>query len=102
LTSEEISALDGCINEFQVANYEVREQIVKRFLLSFKGDLTEEEFDALAMQTVCAQFTELGCSQIFLAYLPAPLQKNKTRDKELCSRNPQSDGQRKVHTQFTP
>jgi len=54
LTSEEISTLDGCIDEFQVANYEVQERIVKQFLLSFKGDLTEEEFNALAMQTVCA------------------------------------------------
>ena len=79
LTSEEISALDRCIDEFQVANYEVQERIVKQFLLSFKDDLTEEEFNALAMQTVCAQFTELGCSQIFLAYLPAPLQKNKNQ-----------------------
>jgi len=62
LTGEEINELDGCIDEFQAANYRGRERIVKRFLLSFMGDLTEEEYDDVTMRTVCAQFSTLGCA----------------------------------------
>jgi hypothetical protein len=82
LTDEQISALDGRVNEFRAANYEVREEIVREFLDSFKNACPQGvEFNEVAMKTVHAPSATLGCSQtshIFLAYSPGPLWQNQT------------------------
>jgi len=101
LTGEQISVLDRCIQEFQAANYQVQEKFVNRFICSFQGNLSNDDFDALGTQTVCVPFSTLGCSQMFPGYSSVPLCKNQTGGKKICSSNQQSDGQRKVHIPFT-
>jgi len=101
LTDEQISILDRRINEFRAGNYQDKERIVNRLLHRFKGDLNKDEFDALAVQTVCAPVLTLGCSQIFPADSPAPLSKNQTGDKGTYSTNQRLDGPRNVCTPFT-
>ena len=101
LTDEQICVLDRRIDEFRAGDYQVKEKIVNRLLRRFKGDLDEEEFDALAVQTVCAPILTLGCSQIFPADSPAPLPKNQTGDKGIYSTNQQLGGPRNVRAPFT-
>ena len=101
LTGEQISALDRHIQEFQAANYQVREKIVNCFICSFQGNLSNNDFDALGTQTVYVPFLTLGYSQMFPGYSPVPLCKNQTGSKKICSSNQQSDGQRKVRIPFT-
>ena len=82
LTDEQISALDGRVDEFRAADYELREGIVREFLDSFRNACPQGvEFNDVAVRTVRAPSATLGCSQtshIFLAYSPAPLWQNQT------------------------
>ena len=73
LTSEQIGALDRRLDEFRAADYRAKEKIVNGFVRSFKGTLSDKEFNVLAVKTVCASFSTLGYSQIFPAYSAAPL-----------------------------
>jgi len=74
LTDEQISVLDRHIDKFRAGNYQDKERIVNRLLRRFKGDLDEDEFDALAVQT---------------------------GDKGTYSTNQRLDGPRNVRTPFT-
>jgi len=93
LTDEQISALNGHVEEFLAAKYEEQEEIVQDFLGSFKNACPQGiEFDEVAVVTVRALSAILGCSQLFLAYSPAPLCQNQTGKEEICSKNSKSAG----------
>ncbi len=93
LTDKQISALDACIDEFGAADYESWEEMVQGFLGSFKRACPQGiKFDAITMKTICASLATLGCSQIFLAYSPAPLWQCQTGNEEICSEKSKSDG----------
>ena len=85
LTSEQIGAFDRCLDEFRAADYRAKEKIVDGFVRSFKGTLSDKEFNVLAVKTVCASFWTSGYSQIFPAYSAAPLSKNQIGEKTTCS-----------------
>jgi len=85
LTGEQISALDRRFDEFRAANHQAKEKIVYTFVRSFKGTLSNEEFNSSGVKTVCASFLTLSCSQIFPAYSAAPLLKNQIGGKTICS-----------------
>jgi len=93
LTDKQISALDVCIDEFGAADYESREEMVQGFLGSFKRACPQGiKFDAITVKTICTSLAILGCSQIFLAYSPAPLWQCQTGNEEICSEKLKSDG----------
>jgi len=85
LTGEQISALDWCLDDFRAGDHRAKEKIVNSFVCSFKGTLSDKEFNSLAVQTVCASFSTLGCSHIFPAYSAAPLWKSQIGEKTICS-----------------
>jgi len=71
--------LDARFEEFLAAEYEDREKIVMESLESFKRAWPRRvAFDAAGKKTVRAKLATLGCSHIFLAYSPAPLQQGQT------------------------
>ena len=83
---QQIAVLDGRVNKFLAANYDLWERIVKDSLRSFKYASPQGvTFDYMNVETVRAQSAALGRSHIFLAHLPAPLWKNKTGDREIRS-----------------
>jgi len=92
--------LDQGIEEFQVANYESREQIVKDNVAICKSTWPQHfnHHGERDIQTVCAPLATLGYSQIFLVYPTAPIQQSKASD---LWQNPNSDGRRKVRMPFT-
>ena len=74
MTDEQIGELNECVDEFQAADYEAREEIVKDFLGSFKSTCSQcIRFDMVIVKTVHAPLATLGYSHIYLAYLPTPL-----------------------------
>jgi hypothetical protein len=74
LTDEQISSLDGLVNEFQAADYHARELIVQEMLGDFKRACRRGvRFDEVIVKTVRAPSATSGYSQSFLAYSPAPL-----------------------------
>ena len=87
LNSKQINLLDRHIDEFKAASFDVQEQMIKRFLKTFKST-------SVGLKTVCVPSAALGCSQTvrhFPAYPSAPLRKNK------IGRGTKSDGWRRVH-----
>ena len=93
LTDEQISAINGRVDEFRVADYKSREKIIRDFCSSFNDTLPQGvNFDKVVVNTVCAPSATLDCSQIFLAYSPVLVWKNQADDKEICSQIPKSDG----------
>ena len=76
LTSEQIGAFNWYLDKFQAADYQAKEKIIDGFVYSFKGTLSNKEFNVLAVKMVCASFWTSGYSQIFPVYLAAPLSKN--------------------------
>jgi hypothetical protein len=75
LTDEQISTLNAHFEEFLATEYEDQEKIVVKLLNSFKRACPRYvAFDAAGKKTVHAKLATLGCSHIFLAYSPAPLQ----------------------------
>ena len=82
MNSKQINLLDRRIDEFEAASFDVQEQMIKRFLKTFKST-------SVGLETVRVPSVVLGCSQTvrhFPAYPPAPLQKNK------IGRGTKSDG----------
>jgi hypothetical protein len=78
--------LDTHFKEFLAAKYEDQEKIVMESLESFKRAWPQHvTFDAASKKTVCAKLATLGCSHIFLAYLPAPLRQGQTSAKGICT-----------------
>jgi len=76
--------------------------MVQGFLGSFKRACPQGiKFDAITVKTICTSLAILGCSQIFLAYSPAPLWQCQTGNEEICSEKSKSDGWRKVRIPFT-
>jgi len=54
LTGEQISVLDRCLDKFQAADHQAKEKIVYTFVRSFKGTLSNKEFNSSGVKTVCA------------------------------------------------
>jgi hypothetical protein len=74
LTDGQISLLNGHVDEFRAADYEVREEIVEECLGSFKSACPQGvNFDAVTIKTVRAPSATLGYSKIFVAYSPTPV-----------------------------
>ncbi len=96
LTDEQISVLDGCLDEFRAADYRAREKIVQELSDSFRATRAlprgAKKFDNVIVKTVRALFSTLGCSQPFLAYSPAPLSKKDTGNKSTRFKYPYSGG----------
>ena len=93
MTDEQIGELNEHVDEFQAANYEAWEEIVEDFLGSFKSTCSRRiRFDTVIVKTVRAPSATLGCSHIYLAYLPTPLWRGQTSNKEICSESPKSEG----------
>jgi hypothetical protein len=96
LTDEQISAIDERADEFRAGNYETREKIVKEFFDSFKATQPwgrgANKFDNVLVKTVCALFTMLGRSQLFLAYSPASLWEKDASNKSIWFKHPNSGG----------
>jgi len=93
LTDEQISALDGQVDEFRAAGYRFRERIARDFLHSFKNAYPQGiKFDEVTIETVCAPSAALGYSYTLLAYSPASLWQNQTGNEQTCSQTSKLDG----------
>ena len=89
LTDEQIGELNECVDKFRAADYEAWEEIVEDFLGSFKSTCSWcIRFDMVIVKTVRAPLVTLGCSHIYLAYLPTPLWRGQTSNEEICSESP--------------
>ena len=56
LTGKQISTLDWRFDKFQAADHRAKEKIVYTFVCSFKGTLSDKEFNSSGVKTVCASF----------------------------------------------
>ena len=93
LTDEQISVLDGQVDEFQAASYRFRERIAQDFLQSFKNTCPQGiKFNEVTVETMCAPLAALGYSYTLLAYSPASLWQNQTSNEQTCSQTSKSDG----------
>ena len=93
LTDLQIATLDERVDEFLAADYDLRERIARDSLRSFKYACPQGvKFDDMSVETVRAPSAALGCSHMFLAHSPAPLWKNKTGNREVCSQDPKPAG----------
>ncbi len=93
MTDEQIGELNEHVDEFQAADYEAQEEIVEDFLSSFKSTCSQHiRFDMVIIKTVHVPSATLGCSHIYLAYLPTPLWQGETSNEEICSESPKSEG----------
>lgn len=97
---EQIDMLNEDVEQFQAADYERRERIVKENLAVWENTWPQHfnQHGERDITTVCAPLGALGCSQIFLVYPTVPIQQNKASD---YWKHPYSDGRRKVCTPFT-
>jgi hypothetical protein len=93
LTDEQISALDGRVDEFRAASYRFRERIARDFFRSFKNACPQGvKFDEVTVETVRAPSAALGYSYTILAYSPASLWQNQTGNEQTCFQTSKSDG----------